>query len=171
MLHSILGNRTIETQIICSFRDLFGIEAAICSVVTSPALAFLLEFSLQAFSKQQQLQDTTFLEINDCLGGGDLFVLVQVLLLDDVVAAVILALPDAEALGHAGEVVLLVQVADLGAIAGVVVHIADGGIPLFSRNGEILQNPVMFNVSPKYVLQTIRIRITWLLVKIRIPSD
>ena len=69
MLHSILGNRTIETQIICSFRDLFGIEAAICSVVTSPALAFLLEFSLQAFFKQQQLQDTTFLEINDCLGG------------------------------------------------------------------------------------------------------
>lgn len=69
MLHSILGNRTIETQIICSFGDLFGIEAAICSVVTSPALAFLLEFSLQAFFKQQQLQDTTFLEINDCLGG------------------------------------------------------------------------------------------------------
>lgn len=73
MLHSILGNRTIETQIIPSLEDLFGIETAICCLVTSTGLAFLLEFSRKLLFKQLQLQYKAFLEINDCLWGDALW--------------------------------------------------------------------------------------------------
>lgn len=69
MLHSILGNSTVETQIICSSGDLLDIETAICPIVTSTSLAFLSEFSWKLLFKQLQLQHKAFLEINDCLGG------------------------------------------------------------------------------------------------------
>lgn len=59
----------METQIICSFRDLFGIETAICFVVTCTGLAFLFKFSCKLLFKQLQSQYKGFLEINDCLGG------------------------------------------------------------------------------------------------------
>ncbi len=62
--------------------------------------------------------------------GGYALVLIQILFEDDVVIRIVFALPYAEAFRHAGQIILLIQVADLQDVVGVVVNAGNRRIAL-----------------------------------------